>query len=45
MTSDLKKNPVHLIKLKNMMKELTCALEDNEIQIILYVGVVVEIEN
>ena len=26
----IKNNPVHLIKLKNMMEELTCVLEDNE---------------
>ena len=32
MTSDLKNNPVRLIELKNMMKELTCVLEDNEIE-------------
>ena len=31
-TSDLKNNPVRVIKLKNIMKELTCVLEVNEIE-------------
>ena len=31
-TSDLKKNPVHLIKIKYIMKELTYVLEYNEIE-------------
>ena len=31
-TSNLKNYPMHLIKIKNMMKELTCILEDNEIE-------------
>ena len=29
-TSKLKNNPLHVIKLNNIMKELTCAIEDNE---------------
>ena len=31
-TCNLKNNHVHLIKINNMMKELTCVLEDNEIE-------------
>ena len=31
-TSNLKKYSMHLIKINNMMKELTCILEDNEIE-------------
>ena len=31
-TSDLKKIPLRVIKLNNIMKELTCTLEDNEIE-------------
>ena len=29
-TSDLKNNPLHMIKLKNIMKTFTFVLEDNE---------------
>ena len=32
-TSDLKTNYFRLIKLKSIMKEVTCVLEDNEIEI------------
>ena len=31
-TSDWKNNPLHVIKFKNSMKELTCVLKDNEIE-------------
>ena len=31
-TSDLKNNPLHVIKLNNIKKELACVLEDNEIK-------------
>ena len=33
MNYDLKNNPLHMIKLKNIMKELTCVLKCNEIKI------------
>ena len=31
-TSNLKNNPLHVIKLKDIMKELTCVLEENRIE-------------
>ena len=31
-SSDLKNNPLHLIKLNNIMKELTNVLEDNDVE-------------
>ena len=32
-TSDLNNNPFHVLKLKNIMRELTSILEDNDIEI------------
>ena len=41
-TSDVESNPIRVIKLKNILKEATCVLEDIELNWILIVEVVVE---